>query len=71
MGTCFMFCIVLSVSAGAYSLYLYSRNVGWRHFLPQKADKFLHEVSIFDILVGTFIYRQFFDTVCAVIYPFL
>jgi hypothetical protein len=66
-----MFSMFVSVAAGVYSIYAYSRHVGWQHFLPRSVNIFLNNVSIFDILVNTFIYRQFFHTVMAVINPFL
>ncbi len=62
---------LVSVGAGCYSVYVYSRGVGLRHFLPDKINVFLNDTSIFDILVNVFIYRQFMDTVLAVIQPFL
>ena len=65
-----MFSMFVSVSAGVFTIYIYSRQVGWQHFLPQKVNLFLQDVSIFDILVSIFIYRKFSKAVMAVMQPF-
>lgn len=61
----------VSIGAGMYSLYLYSRKLGWGHFLVKEINVFLHDVSIFDILVDIIVYRRFMTTVISVITPFL
>ena len=70
MGSCMAFCMVMSMVCGVYSVYLHTREVGLRKYLPKKLDDILNETSLFDIIAEVFIFRRFTKLMIRIGTPF-